>query len=262
MEIAPQILFGKVMHQRLFPKKNGFVYGIYYLFFPLSKLQDMQDGWRFGVNRAGIMSFHDKDHGARDGTSLGSWVAEHLAAAGVDADGEIFLMTMPRIFGHVFNPVSFYFCHDRKEKLKAVICEVNNTFGETHSYICKPPSGEEIGENTWIEAEKLFHVSPFLERNGHYRFLFTLKADKINIVIDYHAADGQKQLLTSVGGTLFPMTAENRRRAFWRHPFVALVAVARIHWHAVKLLAKGVKYVPKPLQKKNKSSISGKVTNL
>lgn len=262
MEVTPHILFGKVMHQRLFPRKNGFVYGIYYLFFPLSKTQEMQDGWRFGVNRPGLMSFYDRDHGHRDGRDLSSWVSERLAEADIKADGEIFLMTMPRVFGHVFNPVSFYFCFDSTKILKAVICEVNNTFGETHSYICKYPAETGTDSSTWMQAEKIFHVSPFLERQGHYRFNFTIQAEKINIIIDYYAADGQKQLLTSVGGNLYPMTRQNRRRAFWRYPLVALVALARIHWHAVKLLAKGIRYVPKPLQNKNKTSISSNLTNL
>lgn len=261
MDMTPQIMTGKVMHKRLFPRENGFTYGIYYLCLPLSGLKGPQGDWRFGIDRAALCAFHSRDHGDRGG-DLRGWAQGLLREAGVAADGEIMLLAMPRTFGHVFNPVSFWFCHDAAGVLLAVICEVNNTFGETHSYICKPPAGGAIGKDTWMEAEKIFHVSPFLPREGRYRFRFVLDGDQVGIWIDYYDARKNKQLLTSLYGKLAPLTPAAQRRAFWTHPLVALTALIRIHWHALRLLAKGIRYIPKPLQKSEKTSVSGKLTDL
>lgn len=255
MEMTPQIMFGHVMHKRLFPKVNGFNYGIYYLLLPLSKITSLPSTWRFGINRPALAAFWAEDHGDRQGGDLQSWARNLLDAHDVSAEGEIMLLTMPRIFGHVFNPVSFWFCHDLRGKLSAVICEVNNTFGESHSYVCKAP-GEEIDASNWVETEKEFHVSPFLERAGSYRFRFSVKNKNIGIWIDFYDAAQNKKLLTCLTGTCVPMETQALRRAFWRYPLVALVALVRIHWHAVKLLAKGIKYIPKPEQKSEKHSAS------
>ncbi len=249
-------MFGQVMHKRLFPKVNGFTYGLYYLLLPLSKISALSGNWRFGMNRPALMSFYAADHGDRQGGDLQVWARSLLDRCGISAEGDIMLLTMPRIFGHVFNPVSFWFCHDAAGAVRAVICAVNNTFGETHSYICRPEAGGVIEADTWLEAEKVFHVSPFLKREGKYRFRFALKCSNIGIWIDYYDAAQNKQLLTSLTGSCVSMTDSSRRRAFWRYPLVALVALARIHWHAVRLVLKRVKYVPKPEQAFEKISVS------
>lgn len=256
MEMTPQVMFGQVMHKRLFPKVNTFNYDIYYLLLPLSKIDSMRSTWRFGVNRAALSGFWAKDHGDRHSGDLQAWARGILGTYGVIADGEIMLLAMPRIFGHVFNPVSFWFCHDAGGMLRAIICEVNNTFGESHSYVCKVQASGEIDCNTWLEAEKVFHVSPFLERAGSYRFRFALKDNNIGIWIDFYDATQNKKLMTSLTGSCVRMDTTALRRAFWRYPLVALVALARIHWHAVKLIAKGIRYIPKPAQKPEKHSIS------
>lgn len=262
MDIKPEIFYGKVMHKRLFPKVNAFTYGIYYLSLPLSNLEAQRDSWRFGVNSPGVMSFHAKDHGRRKkGTDLNGWAVEVLQTYGLHIpDVEIVLMSMPRILGYVFNPVSFWFCYDQEKSLRAVICEVNNTFGETHSYICAHRDGRQIKATEWMQAEKIFHVSPFLKREGTYRFRFDVQDEKAGIWIDYYAADGQKQLLTALTGRLVPMTRQTRRHAFWSYPLVTLRAIFLIHWQAVKLLLRGIKYIPKPLQNKAKSSAAQNLT--
>ena len=263
MEIGPQLLFGDVMHQRLFPRRNGFRYGIYYIACPLSLLDEMNDGWRFGVNRPALMGFYNKDHGARDGGDLHLWAKKILGMHGIqDADGEIILLAMPRVFGHVFNPVSFWFCHSKTGHLRAVICEVNNTFGETHSYVCLPSADGFISAEMPVTAEKVFHVSPFLEREGEYRFRFSLEGNKVDIWIDFYDAEQRKKLVTALSGALQPMTRASCRRAFWRYPLVSLVALWRIHWHALRLLFKGVRYVPKPLQNREKVTVSTNINKM
>jgi DUF1365 family protein len=200
------------------------------------------------------MSFYGIDHGDRHGGDLEGWARQILTAYNMNnvCDGEIILVTIPRVFGHVFNPVSFWLCHDRAGLLRAVLCEVNNTFGETHSYLCAHADQRPITARDEMSAAKIFHVSPFLPCEGSYRFKFSTTPERFSVVIDYYAANGEKQLLTTLSGTLEEYNRKNRSRAFWQHPMVALIALVRIHWHAVRLLFKGVRYVPKPLQKKDK----------
>lgn len=249
MDIVPRILTGNVMHKRFFPKENGFTYGIYYIAFALSSMLAMESGWRFGVNRLALSAFYNKDHGARDGSDLRTWISGILSARGIAADGEIVLICMPRVLNHVFNPVSFWLCYDIAGKLCAVLYEVNNTFGESHSYLCAKASG--IDGDTWLEAEKLFHVSPFLPREGNYKFRINVQNDKLAVWINYHAADGRLQLATALTGRFLAWSPAAWRQVWWRYPLVSFVALIRIHWHALRLLAKGVRFIKKPLQNKD-----------
>jgi DUF1365 family protein len=161
---------------------------------------------------------------------------------------------MPRIFGYVFNPVSFWYCFDKSAVLRAVICEVNNTFGETHSYICAHEDQREITQDDILTGQKAFHVSPFLEREGNYKFRFALKNNKMGAWIDFFDASYKKKLLTSLNGKFEALNKTNSSKAFWRYPLVTLKAIYLIHWQAVKLFFKGTEYVPKPLQLKNKAT--------
>lgn len=239
MVISPQLYTAKVMHKRLFPKENAFTYGIYYLALPLPVTS----------MTAGLAGFDVRDVGNRDGSDPLPWVTGILAQYGLDKKAQnIVLVTMPRILGYVFNPVSFYLCFDGANALRAVLCEVHNTFGEQHSYLCANPDHAPIDAEQWLEAEKVFHVSPFLNRIGHYKFRFSIQADKLGIWINYYDQDQRKQLITSLIGTFSPLSPKTLRQAFWRHPLVAMKAIALIHWQALKLITKGVRYIAKPLQ--------------
>lgn len=236
------------MHKRLLPKVNAFTYGMYYLVFPLSKIDQLKDGWRFGVDRPGILAFRHTDHGDRTGKDLLGWIRGILSRYGIDsADGEVFLVTLPRVLGYVFNPVSFWMCMDHAGQLRAVLCEVNNTFGETHSYLCFHHDQRPIGSDDILTGEKVFHVSPFLRRQGDYQFRFLFKEGVFGTWIDYQDQDGKK-LLTALTGRLVPYNRHSRRRAFWRYPLVTYRAIFLIHWQALKLIGKGVKYISKPIQ--------------
>lgn len=253
MEIAPQIFTAKVMHKRIFPKENSFTYGIYYLVLPLPA-QNIPSK---------IISFDAKDLGNRDGSDPSIYAKNILAKYDLEEKTEhIILITMPRVIGYVFNPVSFYFCLDFEKKLRAVIAEVHNTFGQQHSYLCVKKDHAEINQDDWLEAEKLFHVSPFLERNGNYRFRFSLQENKLGIWIDYFDKDKNKQLLTSLTGSLAPLNEESLKKAFWSHPLVTLKTIVLIHWQALKILIKGVKYVPKPKQYEEKISKTSNLTKM
>ena len=258
--IAPRIMFGKVMHARLFPKRNKFRYRMYYLELPLADIE------KFPIvyNRFGLLSFYDKDHGPRDGTALEPWARGILKSYGLGevCSGAISLITLPRVLGYVFNPVSFWVCRDKDGYIRAVICEVHNTFGEYHSYICAHDDHRPITEKDTLEGEKLFHVSPFIIREGRYTFRFDLRDGHFGIWIDYYAPDGNKQLLTSLIGKREPLDKAALRKAFWRYPLVTFKAIYLIHWQALKLIGKGIKYIPRPSQRDEITSGTDKITKL
>lgn len=262
MAIEPQILSGQVMHKRLAPKVNAFTYGIYYVALPLSRLKECHvKGW-FGINRFGLMAFYNKDHGHRTSESLLPWIKDILHKQRADdVDGEVILVTMPRTIGYVFNPVSFWLCYDSSETLRAVLCEVNNTFGETHSYLCIHDDHRAISSEDIFESEKLFHVSPFLKRDGKYKFRFA-KTDKgFGAWIDYEEDSAQKVLLTSLTGQFIQWTSGELSHVFWRYPLVSLRALGLIHWQALKLIAKGIRYIAKPAQLKIRLTRGSGITN-
>lgn len=247
MVITPQLYTAKVMHKRFFPKENAFHYGIYYFALPLPA----------SSVPGCLASFHTKDVGKRDGSDPTPWVRNILADYDLDRKTQnIILVTMPRVLGYVFNPVSFYLCLDNANALRAVLCEVHNTFGEQHSYLCANPDHAPIIADQWLEAEKVFHVSPFLERCGNYKFRFDFTADKLGIWIDYYDIHQQKQLVTSLVGSFTPLTSRASRQAFWRHPLVAVKAITLIHWQALKLVMKGIRYIAKPSQLPQRISAS------
>jgi DUF1365 family protein len=261
MDIEPQILFGRVMHSRLFPRKNAFQYGIYYLSIPLSRLGHL----RLAHNRFAPLSFHSRDHGPCDGGDLGAWAREALSSYGLkQADGEIVLICMPRIFGYVFNPVSFWLCLDKGGQLRAVLCEVHNTFGERHTYLCAHTDHRPIAPGDTVRGEKLFHVSPFLERAGFYDFSFRYDpaGGKFSALIDYFDSSGQKQLVTALSGALEDMNAQTLRKAFRRYPLVTFKAIMLIHWQAVKLLFRKQKYFHKPPQMEERESATDNLTKM
>lgn len=243
------------MHKRTFPKVNQFTYGVYYLALPLDQL----DNADIPLNRFGLQSFYHKDHGAKDSSNLESWMRNILKEHHLnDAVSDIILICMPRVLGYLFNPVSFWLCLDKEHNLRAVLSEVNNTFGETHNYLCLPTEGKSIDKTKWITAEKLFHVSPFLKREGTYQFRFALEGNHLGIWIDYYDKANNKQLLTSLVGELHPLTKRSLRRAFIKHPLITLKTITLIHWQAIKLMRKGIRYITKPKQKKQRFSVSHK----
>ncbi len=247
-QARPLIGFGQVRHTRLRPKEHRFSYATFFLLLPMRALARGSDAGALAVNRRGAISFHDVDHGdgrpAKSGGAL-AWLDQLLRAEGIeDADGEVWLHCYPRVLGYTFKPVSFWYCERLDGSLRAIVVEVNNTFGERHCYLLDEPAwGQEL------RAEKVFHVSPFCDVSGSYRFrfLFTDKGGALRTVarIDHDDAGGAL-IETSVSGALEPATPAALRRALWRYPVMTFAVIARIHWQALRLWSKRVGFRQKP----------------
>ena len=147
----PQLFLGQVMHRRLRPAVNAFVYPVFYVHLPLRNLAAANCGI-FSLERANLLSFYQRDHGPRDGSPLLPWVQQLLREHGLPDDGEITLQTFPRVCGIVFNPVSFWFCRNRAGALIAVLAEVSNTFGGRHNYLLHNADGAPLRDAQELRA--------------------------------------------------------------------------------------------------------------
>ena len=248
MRFVPEICHGKVMHRRLRPTEHQFSYGVFFLRLPLSQLPVARNRW-LSVNSFNLLSLYTKDYGARDGTDVEQWARCLLETNGLSvADGEIVLQTFPRLLGYVFNPISIYYCYDKSGDMRAAICEVSNTFGERHNYLVAHEHGEPIIASDWIVARKVFHVSPFCEIRGYYRFRFEQDAGRAFAQIDHFDgnADEDKLIVTTIHGAPQALTSANAVSTFLRFPLMTIGVVARIHWQAWKLWRKSVPFFAKP----------------
>jgi DUF1365 family protein len=242
----PKLFLGTVMHRRLRPAANHFMYRVFFLAIPLSNVAALENRW-FGVNRWNLLGFDFRDHGARDGSHPLEWIRALLAREGLAvADGEVWLQTFPRVLGYVFNPVSFWLCHDRAARLRAIVCEVNNTFGERHCYVLAHPDARPIRTGEALTARKVFHVSPFCRVEGEYRFRFLARGERASTRIDY-GDDAGDLLHTSISGVAVPYAPRALLGAFAAHPWMTVGVVARIHWQALKLWMKRVPFFSKPI---------------
>jgi len=237
------VIFGNVVHERLRPVNHSFTYPLFCLRIPLGKLDEV--GKQMAINRRGLVSFQERDHGARDGSSCLAWVRNILTQNGIDTNEVgVDLHAFPRMFGYVFNPVSFWVCRCGSGEVAAVLVEVNNTFGESHSYLLTSASGDYLRSGDLLTATKELHVSPFNEVRGQYSFRFNFGEDRWLARIDYD--DGQGSVLnTHISGVLKPLTRASLRAASLRFPLQTLAVVARIHWHALRLFAKRVPFFGK-----------------
>jgi len=235
---AAQIGFGRVMHARQQPVTHRFDYPVYFVRLPVHDLSRIATRG-FSHNRFNLLSFHDADHGDGGNDCL-AWARSLLNQHGLNADGEIWLTTFPRVLGYAFKPVSFWHCHAADGDLVAVLAEVNNTFGERHVYLLRTDDPDAV-----LHAEKVFHVSPFFPVRGHYSFQFQPHAETFRARIDYATGSGEK-LRTTWWGQLEPLTPRACLRAFFRYPLMTWGVIARIHLQALRLLIKRVPFFRKP----------------
>jgi uncharacterized protein len=247
---ASRLATGVVRHTRLKPVARAFQYPTWFVLLPLRSLRAQPDA-ALARNRRALVSFHDRDHGDGSADCL-AWIEQLLAREGIaDADGEIWLHTMPRVLGYVFKPVSFWYAHRADGTLAAIVAEVNNTFGERHCYLL---AGPQLAFGRELSARKVFHVSPFCRTEGSYVFRF-MRTDLAEAAqgsgrtvarIDHFDPEGATLLQTSVSGQVAPLTRASLRGALLRMPLVTLGVIARIHWQALGLWLSRVPFVRKP----------------
>ena len=246
-DAAPLIAFGQVWHRRRRPVAHEFTHAGYFLMLPLRRLRERPSP-TLRRNRWGLLSFHDRDHGDGRADAL-AWFDELLAREGIgDATGEVWLHTLPRVLGHTFKPVSFWYAMRADGTLAAVLAEVNNTFGDRHCYLLAGPG---VAFGTELQAAKVLHVSPFCALEGGYRFRFQVSNGRpapggaVAARVDHDDAHGPL-LETCQSGTLAELTPATLRRAFFGTPLMTLGVVLRIHWHALRLAAKRVAFHRRP----------------
>jgi uncharacterized protein len=252
---TPHILSTRVHHKRVAPRVHALNYRVWYLAFPAQAPERLKN-WMMGVNIFRPFSYFHRDHGARDGTDAHAWARDILQRFQLaDHATCLTLITMPRVLGYVFNPVSFWLASNAQKELVAVIAEVNNTFGETHSYVLAHEQGAIMQANEWFTANKQFHVSPFLKVEGTYRFRFALGDNGVGIWIDHHAPDGSLLLNTSMLCRAGPYSAAALCRAFFIHPLLTLKVIGLIHYHALRLTLKRIRYLRKPTYSEHKVTL-------
>jgi DUF1365 family protein len=279
------LVVGRIRHRRMSPASHAFSVPAFMLRLPMTNaaaLRTLKRGW--------WIRFDERDHGRRDGSSSLQWVRDELSSRGIVADGEIELVCFPRMLGYAFKPVSFWICGDAAGATRAIVAEVRNTFGQTHNYVLCNSDGSPVRSGQTLTAAKAFHVSPFLEVTGRYRFRFDLGPERFAAHIDYEDdrigdsgrndrdhedgdhegrdhrrrdhqgrdkgrdhdgadhADGTVRtvLATSFAGRNRPLTPASLLRIALRFPIQSFATTLRIHWHALRLLAKRVRWHPLP----------------
>ena len=243
------VLTGRLMHSRQAPVRNAFTYPVFHLLLDLDDLPELgRRGPLFGYNRFGLASVYDRDHLGDARRSIRDNLDDFLRSSGVEPPGgRTLLLTSPRIFGYVFNPVSFYYCHDRTGDLAGIVAEVNNTFGERHVYLLNEanalPGGRHGARRYW--ADKRFYVSPFIEMDARYEFTFSPVGEKMSVHIDEFRR-GEKFFQARLWGRTEPLTSRALVGALLRYPFMTLQVIGLIHWQALKLHRLGATWVPKP----------------
>ncbi len=243
---AAALYFGEVMHARLKPMGHRFSYRVMSLLIDLDRLEEAD--WRsplFGINRAALYSFHEADHGERDGSSLRAYVRQRAAEQGIDlSGGKLLLLCYPRLLGYTFNPLSVYFCYSADGRLALMVYEVRNTFGDIHSYVLPVRPGQLGAAGLRQAQDKLFYVSPFVEMAMRYHFRLTPPGEQVRLRILETDREGPL-LAATFSGRRAALTTAALLRSFVALPLVTLKIMAAIHWEALRLWLKGARLVPR-----------------
>ena len=247
------IYSGFITHRRFKPKRHFFSYKTFSLLIDLNELKSLEEKINFfSYNRFNILSFYDKDHGPRDGSSLVTWVKNTLSDANINIEsGTIKLLCYPRFFGYVFNPLSIFYCYDKNLQLKAVLYEVKNTFNEQHTYVFSASSSSNL---ILHKCNKKFHVSPFMEMKTFYNFRLLNPGTILNVFIKQ--VDSEGTLLTACQvGKKVEISSKNLLFQFLKHPLMSFKVIIAIHFEALRLWIKGVKLVKRKIKIRNNLSI-------
>ena len=251
--INSAIYNGQVIHKRFKPKVHYFRYNVFSLLIDLSELETIDKKISFfSLNKFNLISFYEKDHGERDGSSLINWVNKNLEKNNIPTqDIKIKILCYPRILGFVFNPLSVFYVYNLQNKLISILYEVKNTFGEQHTYIFKITKDENLVQN---KCAKKFHVSPFIEMDCNYFFRLLKPGDKISVIIDQYDKE-DKILFASQDGIRTDFNSKELIKSYLKHPLMTFKIIIAIHYEAFKLWIKGIKFIKKKIKIKNNITI-------
>jgi len=251
--INSSIYNGQVIHKRFKPKVHSFRYDVFSLLIDLSELETLDKQVNFfSYNKFNWISFYDKDHGDRDGSSLINWVQKNLRKNNISTENiKIKILCYPRIFGFVFNPLSVFYVYNSNENLISILYEVKNTFGEQHTYIFRIEKDANLIQNN---CSKKFHVSPFIQMNCNYFFRLLKPGNKISVIIDQYENE-DKILYASQDGIRTDFNTKYLVKSFLNHPLMTLKIIIAIHYEAFKLWSKGIKFIKKKIKIKNNITI-------
>jgi DUF1365 family protein len=243
---AAALYVGDVMHARLKPIGHRFSYRVMSLLIDLDRLADAdRQSPLFGVNRAALYSFHEADHGRRDGSSLRAYAQFCAAEHGIDlTGGRVLLLCYPRLLGYTFNPLSVYFCYRADGELALLVYEVRNTLGDIHPYVLPVTSRDISDAGVRQQQDKLFYVSPFLEMAMRYHFRVRPPGERVQLRILETGREGPA-LAATFNGRHRSLNTSELLRAFFALPLVTMKIMAAIHWEALRLWLKGARLVPR-----------------
>lgn len=242
--IHSALYVGKVTHHRLRPRRHRLAYDVFYLLLDLDEVETLAASSRLlRLGRRGLISFDACDHGDGSEVPLRLQVERHLRSTGLVPDGgPIRLLTLPRILGYAFNPISVYFCHRRTGALSAVLYEVTNTFGDRHSYLIPVENPEPPIRQS---SRKALHVSPFLDMDMHYTFHLRPPEELFKLAVTTHDTHGPI-LVATFAAARRELTDKTLARVLAGYPLMTLKVIAAIHWQAMLLWLKGVAVRPRP----------------
>jgi len=244
---ASALYAGVVTHARIKPRRHRLAYRVFQMLIDLDEAQALAARLRlFSIGRFNLVSFHPADHLDGSATSLKAQVKAHLTAAGIDTgEGAVRLLCMPRVLGTAFNPISVYFCHRPDGGLAALLYEVNNTFGERHSYLIPVRADEARAPEIRQACDKAFFVSPFMPMDLAYAFAVRPPAEAVNIAIQVSDAEGPL-LNTAFAARRRELSDRALLAAFAGAPLLCLKVLGAIHWEALWIWLKGVALQPRP----------------
>ena len=235
---------GHTYHGRLGKIRNSFTYKVDFVFFDENDPHEIK---MFSHNKVNLFSIFDRDHGGLRNFGKGfSWARDIFSRNQIDLpEMKVKLLAQPRMFLTRFTPVSFWMAFDAKDKLIAVIVEVNNTFGDRHSYLCYNDDLSEITQNNkLITSKKALHVSPFQPMEGAYKFSFDINAKQIFIRINYNHDSGG--VVATLEGKRSPLTSKLILIATFMRPFGSARVLFLIHIQALRLLIKRATFSARP----------------
>ena len=243
--MKPELLQSHTFHKRIGGPQNAFRYSIDYVISEPEAASSLPLALsRNGFNFAAV---HDRDHGGPVGDGQGArWVREVLRENSLTylAELRVLLVAQPRVLGFLFNPVSFWLILDETDNLRAVIAEVNNTYGQRHSYLCAHDDLGPIRFSDTLTTKKVFYVSPFQDVSGRYEFRFDYQPGHFGVRIDFR--DGNKGLVATLTGARRPLTTPGILWSIVKRPFGSLRVLALIYYQAIVLRRKGARMRPLP----------------